>query len=74
MTSWGEIGKIVKTVSVKKKIIITFLTKVKKLVENEFEKIDGARHNISLRFFFLISVRGRKTERKKLSLQIDSNI
>ena len=51
MTSWGEIGKIDKTVSVKK-IIITFLTKVKKLVENEFEKIDGARHNISLRFFF----------------------
>ena len=37
MTSWGEIGKIDKTVSVKK-IIITFLTKVKKLVENEFEK------------------------------------
>ena len=37
MTSWGEISKIGKTVLVKK-IIITFLTKVKKLVENEFEK------------------------------------
>ena len=35
-----------------KKIIITFLTKVKKLVENEFEKIVGARHNILLRFCF----------------------
>ena len=37
MTSRGEIGKIEKTVSVKK-IMITILTKVKKLVENEFEK------------------------------------
>ena len=53
--------------------MITFLTKVKKLAENEFEK-SMARGITSWYGFVFISVRGRKTERKNLSLQIDSNI
>ena len=63
MTSWGEIGKIVKTVFVKK-IIITFLTKVKKLVENEFEKSMARGLTSWYGFVFNISP-GTKNGKKK---------
>ena len=62
MTSRGEIGKIEKTVSVKK-IMITILTKVKKLVENEFEK-SMARGITCYGFAFNISP-GTKNGKKK---------
>ena len=63
MTSWGEISKIGKTVLVKK-IIITFLTKVKKLVENEFEKSMARGKTSCYGFAFNISP-GTKNGKKK---------
>ena len=63
MTSWGEISKIGKTVLVKK-IIITFLTKVKKLVENEFEKSMARGITSWYGFVFNISP-GKKNGKEK---------
>ena len=59
----GRKRQIGKTVFVKK-IIITFLTKVKKLVENEFEKIVGGGITSCYGFVFNISPRTQNGKRK----------